>query len=91
MKELGPAREDIMAEVERVSSAPIDRFDKNLRDQQSTKHAAFELLKMYGHDGHILSQPQQEREAEDRKYVHPLELILALLKSCCKFYHLCCK
>ena len=72
MKELGPAREDIMAEVEQVASAPLDRFDKNLRDQQSTKAAAFELLKVYGHDGHILSQPQQEREADDRKCAPPL-------------------
>ena len=56
-----------MAEVEKVASAPIDRFDKNLRDQQSTKHAAFELLKMYGHDGHILSQPQQQKEEGERK------------------------
>lgn len=67
MKELGPAREDIMSEVEKVASAPMDRFDKNLKDQQSTKHAAFELLKVYGKDGHILSQPQHEREEADRR------------------------
>ena len=68
MKELGPAREEIMNSVEKVATAPMDRFDKNLKDQQSTKHAAYELLRAYGHDGHILSQPQQEQEEAERRY-----------------------
>ena len=57
--EIQPAREDIMAEVGKVASQPMNRFDSNLSDQQRTKHAAFELLKTYGQDGHILSQPDQ--------------------------------
>ena len=48
-----------MAEVGKVASQPMNRFDSNLSDQQRTKHAAFELLKTYGQDGHILSQPDQ--------------------------------
>lgn len=56
--EIQPAREDIMAEIGRVASQPMDRFQTNLSDQQRTKHAAFELLKTYGQDGHILSQPE---------------------------------
>ena len=54
--ELGPAKEDIMAEVGKVASAPMNRFDSNLSDQQRTKTAAFEMLKTYGQDGHLLSQ-----------------------------------
>ena len=47
-----------MAEVGKVASAPMNRFDSNLSDQQRTKTAAFEMLKTYGQDGHLLSQPQ---------------------------------
>jgi len=46
-----------MAEVGKVAGAPMNRFDSNLSDQQRTKHAAFEMLKTYGQDGHVLSQP----------------------------------
>jgi len=55
--DLGPAKEVIMAEVGKVAGAPMNRFDSNLSDQQRTKHAAFEMLKTYGQDGHVLSQP----------------------------------
>ena len=55
--ELNPVRDDIMAEVGKVASSAMNRFNSNLADQQRAKSAAFELLKTYGHDGHILSQP----------------------------------
>ena len=45
-----------MAEVGKVASAPMNRFDSNLSDQQRTKTAAFEMLKTYGQDGHLLTQ-----------------------------------
>lgn len=51
-----------MAEVRKVASDAMKRFNSNLADQQRAKAAAFDLLRTYGHDGHILSQPHLEQQ-----------------------------
>lgn len=60
--ELNPVRDEIMAEVGKVASGAMNRFNSNLADQQRAKSAAFSLLKTYGQDGHILSQPHLDHD-----------------------------
>ena len=70
-----------MAEVGKVASQPMNRFDSNLSDQQRTKHAAFELLKTYGQDGHILSQPEAVSSPRYPCNLSPLELCFDIISS----------
>ena len=53
---LAPVREEILRELARVAGKAMNRYSSNLQDQQRAKTAAFNLIRSYGHDGHILPE-----------------------------------
>lgn len=46
------AKREILAEVGRIATKPMNRFGSDLEEQQRTKAASFALLRSFGSEGH---------------------------------------